>query len=150
MRSLTGSLLSLALIAAPVPLPAQGSVAPRPRGGAEFGIPLASFLVPGLGQYLEGSWLAGAGFTATAAGGYALYLTGDAGAYSADELPRTAGGQSACIGAQLAQAAGELSADDCFHRSLPLLQRVGKYDFVKTHESTASLLSAPFDLRMLK
>ncbi|HEX9282421.1 MAG TPA: CPBP family intramembrane glutamic endopeptidase [Gemmatimonadales bacterium] len=150
MRSLTGSLLSLALIAAPVPLPAQGSVAPRPRGGAEFGIPLASFLVPGLGQYLEGSWLAGAGFTATAAGGYALYFTGDQHAASVEDLPRDPDGQRAFIGAQLAQAAGELSAYDSFHRSLPLLQRVGKYDFVKTHESTASLLSAPFDLRMLK
>lgn len=126
---------------------ADTSRLPAPRGGAEFGIPLASLFVPGLGQYLDGSWLAGAGFTSASLGGYALYAGGDT---AAGDPPRTAAGQQAFIGAGLMLTAGGLSAYDSFHRSLPLLQRVGKYDFVQAHDPTGSLLLAPFDVRMLK
>lgn len=120
---------------------------PAPRGGADLGIPLASFFVPGLGQYLDGSWRAGASLTGAAVGGYALFVTGDA---SGEDLPRTAAGQQAFVGAGLMLTAGGLSAYDAFHRSLPSLQRAGRYDFVTAHDSPASLLLAPFDVRMLK
>ncbi len=123
---------------------------PDPRPGAEFRIPLASFLVPGLGQYLEGSWLAGAGLTGAAAGGYALYATGDRQDLEAADLPRSAAGQQAFIGAVLMTTAGGLSAYDAFHRSLPSLKGVGKYDFATAHDPSASLLLAPFDVRMLR
>lgn len=118
-----------------------------PRAGAEVGIPLASLWVPGLGQYLEGSWLSGAGFTGAAAGGYALYFTGDT---EEADLPRTGPGQRGFVGAGLVLAAGGLSAYDAFHRSLPSLQRAGRYDFVTAHDSPASLLLAPFDVSLLK
>jgi membrane protease YdiL (CAAX protease family) len=150
--------LSLAIGFHP-PLAAQWSLAAAwgqadtsrpPRPGAEFQIPLASLLVPGLGQYLAGSSLVGAGFTGAAAGGYALVLTGDPDAFTAEDLPRAPAGQRAFVGAGLAQTAGALSAYDYFHRSLPSLQRVGRYDFVTTHDPPAGLLLAPFDVRLLK
>jgi hypothetical protein len=131
-------LLALA-IALPPRVAAQGS---------DFGIPLASLFVPGLGQYLQGSWLAGAGFTGAAVGGYALYSGGAA--EGGSDLPRSSAGQRAFVGTVLVGAAAELSAYDAFHRSLPSLQRAGRYDFVTAHDSPGSLLLAPFDLRMLK
>ena len=123
---------------------------PDPRPGAEFRIPLASFLAPGLGQYLEGSWLAGASLTGAAAGGYALYATGDRQEVEAADLPRSAAGQQAFIGGVLMTTAGGLSAYESFHRSLPSLQRAGKYDFATAHDPSARLLLAPFDVRMLR
>jgi membrane protease YdiL (CAAX protease family) len=126
---------------------ADTSRLPAPRGGADLGIPLASFFVPGLGQYLDGSWLAGAALTSASVGGYALYVGGDA---AAGDPPRTAAGQRAFIGAGLMLTAGGLSTYDSFHRSLPLLQRAGKYDFAQAHDPSGSLLLAPFDLGMLK
>jgi hypothetical protein len=128
----------------------QADTSRPPRPGAEFKIPLASLLVPGLGQYLAGSALVGAGFTGAAAAGYALVLTGDPDIVRAEDLPRDPAGQRAFIGAGLTQTAGALSAYDFFHRSLPSLQRVGRYDFVTTHDPPASLLLAPFDVRLLK
>jgi CAAX prenyl protease-like protein len=151
MRCHAPLVLSLAL-AVPARLAAQRSVAADdtsrpPRRGAELGIPLASVLIPGLGQYVEGSWVAGAGFTGAAAGGYALAFTGDA---ESGDLPRTGAGQRTFVGAGLVMAAGELSAYDSFHRSLPSLQRAGRYDFVTAHDPAASLLLAPFDVSLLK
>jgi membrane protease YdiL (CAAX protease family) len=122
---------------------------PPPRPGAEFRVPLASFLIPGFGQYLGGSPIAGAGFTAAAGVGYALYLTGDRAAVSVGDPPRHSEGQRAFIGAQLAQTSGSLSAYEAFHASLGALQRVGRYDFVTDHDSPGSLLLAPFDVHML-
>jgi membrane protease YdiL (CAAX protease family) len=123
---------------------------PRPLAGAEIGIPLGSFLVPGLGQYLQGAPLLGAGFTGAAVAGYALYLGGDQDAASAADLPHDAAGQRAYVGAVLATAAGGLSAYDSFHRSLASLQQQGKYRFVTAHDSPGSLFLAPFDVRMLQ
>jgi membrane protease YdiL (CAAX protease family) len=139
----------------PAPLVLSLAIAVAPRlaaqwSGAELGIPLASLVVPGLGQYLEGSWLAGAGFTGAAAGGYALYFTGDRQNAEAGDLPRTAAGQRAFVGGGLMLAAGGLSAYDAFHRSLPSLQRAGKYDFVTAHDPPASLFLAPFDFSLMK
>jgi hypothetical protein len=140
------------MLAGPAPLGAQDSTpaAPQPsRPGAEFKVPLASFLVPGMGQYLRGAPRLGAAFTGVAAVGYAFYFTGDQAALTAGDLPRDAAGQRAFIGAQTAQTSGALSAYDAFHASLPALQREGKYAFVTTHDRTGSLLLAPFDIRML-
>lgn len=153
MRYPAPLVLSLAIAFAPR-LGAQRSAAAAdsarpapPRGGAEFGIPLASLFVPGLGQYLKGSWLSGAAFTGAAAGGYVLAYTGDAGS---EDLPRTAAGQRAFVGGGLVLTAGALSAYDAFHHSLPSLRQAGRYDFVTAHDSPGSLLLAPFDVSMLK
>jgi membrane protease YdiL (CAAX protease family) len=130
-------------------VPPAADSAARARGGAQFRIPLASLIVPGLGQYLYGAPVTGAAFTATAVGGYVLYFTGDTSVIRQTELPRHSGGQQAFIGAQLAGDAGALSAYDAFGRALPALQADGKYRFVTRHAPTASLLFAPFDPKFL-
>jgi membrane protease YdiL (CAAX protease family) len=150
VRSLVAVLI---LLSCALPLGAQDSAAvpPQPpRSGAEFRIPLASFFVPGLGQYLQHAPAQGAAFTGAAVGGYALYLTGDQNAPNAIDLPHDAAGQRAYVGAVLATAAGGLSAYDSFHRSLASLQQQGKYRFVTAHDSPGSLFLAPFDVGMLK
>jgi hypothetical protein len=50
----------------------------------------------------------------------------------------------------VAITAGFLSAWDAFHRSVPALQRRGRYDFLVTRESPRELLTAPFDRRFLR
>jgi hypothetical protein len=120
----------------------------RPPGGAELRIPLGSFFVPGIGQYLRGSVGTGAIFTATALGGYALYFTGDT-ADVDDDLPRSPGGQQAVTGLLLVSGSGMLSTYDAFRSAIPALQREGKYRFLTNQASTAALLSAPFDPEFL-
>jgi hypothetical protein len=84
-----------------------------------------SLLVPGLGQYLRGSPVTGAAFSATAIAGYALYLTGDTSAVSARDLPRHPEGQQALTGVLMVGGAGSLSGYDAFTGALPALQRDG-------------------------
>jgi membrane protease YdiL (CAAX protease family) len=147
----------LLVLAVPALLSAQDSVStpPRPspaataRIGAEFRIPLASLLAPGMGQYLQGAPGPGAGFTGAAVAGYALYLTGDPAAPETSVLPHDPAGQQTIVGLGIVTAAGGLSAYDSFHRSLPALQAGGRYEFVTSHDSPGTLLLAPFDVRML-
>ncbi len=122
----------------------------RARGGATFLIPAASVLLPGLGQYMLDAWWDGVPFSASAALGLGLYLHGDTAAARRTELPRSPAGQQAYFGAQLYQTAGELSAYEVFHRSLPALQGEGKFRFVTHHEPVTALLTAPFDVRFLR
>jgi membrane protease YdiL (CAAX protease family) len=141
---------SAAVIAVLAALLLVQDTAGRPsRPGSDFWSPVASVFVPGAGQY-AGGWLrAGAGFTAAAGVGYALYFTGDRAAAQLSDLPRSPAGQQALAGLELATAAGFLSAYDAFHRALPSLGREGKYAFLVAHEPIGRVLSAPFDLRML-
>ncbi len=122
----------------------------RARGGATFLIPAASVLLPGLGQYMLDAWWDGVPFSASGAVGLGLYLTGDTAAVNLTDLPRNPAGQQAYFGAQLYQTAGELSAYDVLHRSLPALQREGKFRFITHHEPVSALLTAPFDVRFLR
>lgn len=127
-----------------------GHTAARPRVGAEFRIPLGSFLIPGIGQYMYGRPVTGAAFTGATVAGLALYGTGDPDAVRLDEdLPRQGDGQRAFYGLQLAGTAGGLSAYEAFRTALPALRAEGKYQFLREHESTAALFTAPFDLRFL-
>lgn len=122
----------------------------RPRPGAEFRIPLASFLAPGVAQYIYRAPVAGASFTGMAALGTGLYLTGDEATLEQDILPRHLEGQQAVVGALLVALAGYYSAYDGFRRGLPGLQREGKYAFLSDHAPLVELLDAPFDLGFLK
>ena len=143
-------LLSTAVSGAPAQEPPAAAQPPRARRGAEFRDPLASLLIPGLGQFLRGSNGAGAAFLSTALTGYALYLTGDSEAASTDPIPRHASGQQALAGLVLASGAGELSAYDAFAAALPALRVEGKYRFIADHAPTATLFTAPFELKFLK
>lgn len=140
-------------MAAPARAQTDTAVAPprkAPRG-AQLLLPLGSLvLLPGLGQYVQGAPLAGAGFTTAFLAGYGLYRSGDASGVSLDPAPRSPDGQRSFLGAQLYVGSAMLSAYDSFHRSVPRLQGEGKYAFVRSHESTGSLLAAPFDFRLAK
>ncbi len=124
--------------------------AKRARPGAEFRIPLASFLAPGVAQYLYGAPLAGATFSGVAVAGLGLYLSGDERTLQQDPLPRHAEGQQAVVGVLLFSAAGAYSAYDAFSRALPALKAEGKYSFISDRASLSEVLSAPFDPRFLK
>lgn len=115
------------------------------RGGSEFWIPLGSFFVPGLGQYIHGAVWPGLAYTGAAAGGYVVSTQGDA----TLSVPRDADDQLAFEGLHVAATAGMLSAWDAFRRGLPTQRRAGKYGFHQSDEDLGDLLSAPFDVRFL-
>ncbi|GBD31140.1 hypothetical protein HRbin33_00088 [bacterium HR33] len=122
----------------------------RARPGAEFRIPLASLLAPGVGQYIYGAPLMGATLTGTAALGAGLYLSGDQAVLEQDLLPRHLEGQQSVTGALLVALAGYYSAYDAFSRGLPGLQAEGKYSFISRRAPLSQVLSAPFDPSFLK
>jgi membrane protease YdiL (CAAX protease family) len=122
---------------------------PDVSGRGDLLVPALSLLLPGFGQFALGEPLAGGAFSATAAIGVALLLSGDIDALFMEELPRSGPEQRAFYGAQLIQTAGSLSAYDAFRRSLPALQRKGEYRFLSSHEPTGRLFTAPFDFRFL-
>lgn len=131
--------------------PDSGQVAPTiaARSGSQFTIPLASLIVPGIGQYVSGAPLAGAAFTATAVAGLAAGWGADADVVT--DLPRGPSNQRAYVGLQTVFTAGALSAWDVFHRAIPALQAEGKYRFLPNQrETVGDLFTAPFDLRFLK
>jgi hypothetical protein len=163
--SLRSTILALALCAGrlgaqSLPGPAAPSgpppTAPAPdsapaRRGAELLIPVASLVLPGLGQYVYRAPAVGVAYTAGVVGGYALARVGDAEGKSWNgDLPLRARDQLAEQAEHVAVTAGMLSAWDAFHRAVPALQRQGKYDFLGARERPADLLSAPFDRRFLR
>jgi membrane protease YdiL (CAAX protease family) len=147
--------LALALLAAPLAgqetAPNAEPDAPAARVGSEFRIPLGSFLLPGLGQFLHGAPRPGAAFAATTAAGYALTGVGDAwGETWTGGIPRRGRDQFAEQALHATVTAGSLSAWDAFHRAVPALQGEGKYEFLVRRERVGDLLSAPFDTRFLR
>jgi hypothetical protein len=127
-------------------LEAQDSLPLRP--GSEFRIPLASVLVPGIGQYVQRAPRTGVVYTGMAAAGVALVLNGTE---DSTDFPRRTSSQIGDVGAAFAGSASWLSAWDAFHRAVPAMQQRGKYGFLPPRrESVQQLLSAPFDIRFLK
>lgn len=124
------------------------SAARKPKAGAQFLIPLASIALPGLGQYLHGDALAGLGYTATAFA--SIGLGANAAYQDLNDFPRGGREQFETVALQTFSVAAGLSAYDAFRRSVPALQRGGKYRFITEHESTGRLLTAPFDPAFLK
>jgi membrane protease YdiL (CAAX protease family) len=121
-----------------------------PSRGAQLAVPLASLVLPGIGQFRRNAVSAGAAFSGAAIAGYALYATGAPEDLSGGEIPLESGPRQSFIGLLLAQGSGEVSAYDAFHSALPALQHEGKYRFATHHASTTALLSAPFDRAFLK
>lgn len=119
---------------------------PELRGGAEFGLPAASLVLPGLGQYVLGRPWRGAAFTATAVAGGILAGTASA---PIDDFPRDSDQQLAFEGAHLIFTAGALSAWDSFQASLPEQRRAGRYTFMGPQDGLQDLLTAPFDFGFL-
>src|SRR5918911_3041418 len=120
----------------------------RARRGSEFLIPVSSFLLPGLGQYLQHAPRAGAAYTATFIAGVAV--GGPTDVANVEDLPRTGDDQLSDQGWHVASTSILLSSWDAFHRAVPALQRGGKYQFLGPREKVGQLVSAPFDVRFLK
>lgn len=144
----------LMLLLAAAARPAAGQAPPAPDSakappGAELLLPIGSFVLPGLGQYVQGAPLAGLGFSTTAVLGVAISQTGNPVTPALGGLPRKGDDQLANQGAHLTVTAGALSAYDAFRRAIPALQREGKYRFLPRDETVGDLLSAPFDVRFL-
>jgi hypothetical protein len=145
-RSLSRAVVLLALGVAS--LAAQDSLPLPLRVGSEFRIPLASVLLPGIGQYVQGAPRTGVVYTTIAAGGLAVALNGPS---DTADFPRGTDSQITDVAGMFAQSASWLSAWDAFHRAVPAMQQRGKYTFLPPRrESVPQLLSAPFDVRFLK
>jgi membrane protease YdiL (CAAX protease family) len=119
--------------------------APR---GSEILIPVGSWFLPGLGQYIHRATGPGLAHTAAFAAGFALGTISDL--PDTADLPRRSRDQLGDAGFQVATSAMWLSSWDAFHRAVPRLQRDGKYAFLPPRENLGQLLSAPFDFRFLK
>ena len=121
---------------------------PKPRRGSETVIPIASWFVPGLGQYLHGAHRAGLAYIGAFLGGSAVGLSRDV--PDSLELSRDPADQLSDMGWSVAMSAAWLSSWDAFHRAVPAHQRLGKYAFLPRRESVGQLVTAPFDFRFLK
>jgi len=133
--------------------PARGQEQPdtNVRGapsGSQFLIPMSSFLLPGLGQYLHGAPLTGAAYTSASLLGATLYNARGPGV--GDDLPRDARGQEGYTGLLVVAGAAYLGTYDAFRRAVPRLQQEGKYAFLTNHAPVSSLWTAPFDMRFLR
>jgi membrane protease YdiL (CAAX protease family) len=121
-------------------------------------LPLLSVLLPGYGQYAQGAQGAGLAFSGAFVAGAAMAVVQledvlDGGSIDDYELPavsREREEQVFLAGLQLTQSAGFMSAYDSFHRSLPALQRRGRYTFLKAHEPLGRVFAAPFDLGLIR
>ncbi len=120
----------------------------RPEKPRNFFFPaLGSFVVPGLGQWLEGQWQAGIFYGATGVAGLGIAA---AAVQRAGELPNAnVDTQSNLIrtyqlGAQIYQSSGGLSAYASFRTAVRSQQPAGRFTFLKHEETTGDLLLAPF------
>lgn len=129
----------------------------RPRN--TFGPPLISFFLPGFDQWWEGQYGYAVGYTGLAIGGgvFAAYnrsklederlYEGYGDLPDAEKENRSAHGdreRKVVLGGQLQMAAGSFSAYHSFRTAVRSQQAVGNYEFLKTEESPADVLMAPF------
>jgi hypothetical protein len=142
--------LSAGILPAQQAQPRGADSIPAPRFGSELLIPVASFVLPGLGQYIHGAPATGAVYTGVALGGLALTTVGDAWEDTWEDAPRRGRDQLADQGLHLMLTAGMISGWDAFHRAMPALQAQGRYQFIDRRESVGDLLSAPFDPSFLR
>jgi membrane protease YdiL (CAAX protease family) len=122
-------------------LPADST---RPRRGAEIAIPIASFFLPGFGQYMHGATGTGLAYSAAFVGGFVAGSQRPSLPDSVD-FPRDAEDQLSELGWTVAMSAANLSAWDAFNRALPAQRAAGKYAFLGKRETLGQLLAAPFD-----
>ncbi len=116
----------------------------EPGWGAELFVPVVSFALPGLGQYLHGDVWEGAGYSAGAIIGVLGSMSGNI-----ERAPRRPRDQLATEAGHLVLTVAALSAWDAFQHSVPQLQTAGKYQFLSAPERTGQLLNASFEAQFL-
>lgn len=145
LSSLTAVLVALAAASATAQTDTSSA---KPRRGGDGALPLASAVVPGLGQFIQGVPVSGVAFLALAALGYSQ--AGDRVTSFDEGLPRGTDGQLRSLALQAGMVAAGLSAYDAFQRELPTLKKQGRYAFLTHTEPTHKLLTAPIDPAFLK
>jgi hypothetical protein len=145
---LTVLLLSTIAIRGTSGQPVTDSVPPAAPRGSEILIPIGSFFLPGLGQYIHGETPKGLAYSATFVAGAAVGATRDV--PDSLDLPFDPQDQLSDIGWSVSMSAMWLSSWDAFHRALPAHKRLGRYQFLPERESLGQLITAPLDYRFLK
>ena len=106
--------------------------------------PLASFFLPGFGQYLEGQTNWGLGYTSTWGAGLVIHkISKGPSQISTDALY----GSPKILGMSLMGTAGMISAYHDFHTGIRTHKE--DFDFIKKEDSIKDILAAPFDLSYL-
>ena len=141
-RAATALRLVLTLLAGCVTTAAAQAPDTVPRQRA---LPLASLLLPGLGQYVQGRVAPGLAYTGVGLTGLLVYTASDTTDIGSGGPPSDPAQRQALVGLQLYQTAGSLSAYDVFRSSARRQQTVGRYRFLTQHEPVGRLLTAPFD-----
>jgi membrane protease YdiL (CAAX protease family) len=132
------------------------SVDPRyaPERPRNYWLPLASFVLPGLGQYIEQQWEPGFIYTGTAAFGLSLASV------AAKRIEKNKLGEldydeynglqrQYTYGMQLYMFSGEMSAFHSFRTAVKTRKPGGEFAFLKAEEDPSDLLTAPFEFSML-
>ncbi len=155
-RPLFPILLCLYILSAPM---FSNAEEPSPRVVSDLWLPAASLFLPGFGQYLQGDFPWGAGYSLTAVGGVVLAINSrfmlvdkylNEGPIPTEPIPKSPEMQGMFYGLQLYQTAGFLSAYQVFAASVPSLQERGHYRFLPNPEGVGDLLVSPFRLEYLK
>ena len=131
-----------------------------------FWKPLGSFVLPGMGQYLDGQTSYGLLYSGVAVGGivYADYIANSNGKgdskEDAEETKTTEqrGEELSSkdnvlrkiqLASQVTQVAGGFSAYHSFQSSAKYLQKEGEYQFLNHSETPADIMLAPFQFKYL-
>jgi hypothetical protein len=153
--------LMIGLLLAAMPLArADDFFSTAPRFGPDearnyYWKPIASFLLPGFDQWVERQWGPAAVYSGIGAAGAGLAghaaSSVDKDRYEQDNLEDYDDAERRyAYGLQLYTLAGELSAFHSFRTAVRTRRADGEFTFLRTEESSADLLSAPFDFSQLK
>lgn len=132
------------------------SVDPRyaPERPRNYWLPLASFVLPGLGQYIEQQWEPGFIYTGTSLVGLTMASVaskriqedklGDLDYDEYNGLQR-----QYTYGMQLYMFSGEMSAFHSFRTAVKTRKANGEFSFLTADETPADLLTAPFEISFI-
>ena len=122
--------------------------------------PLVSFVLPGFDQWVEGQYAYAAAYTGAAALGitYAAMNSSQYAKQHRDDTDKQSDFleshdnllRKATLGSLVYQGAGGLSAYHSFRSTVPGLQAIGKFRFLKKEETPAEVLMSPFQFSYLK
>ncbi len=121
---------------------------------SDIALPLASFLLPGFGQWLHGQTTSALAYSSIAIGAvnYANQSKPKAivnGSSTIDFTSKDVGLRKYLLGLQIYQVSGGLSLYHTFRSSVWQRQKFGEYNFLGRGETTPDLLKAPFNYEYL-
>lgn len=116
--------------------------------------PLASFVLPGFGQYFERQWVSGATYSTVAIGGLSMAAAAAAEISKSDLQDKDLQDQNDLqrqytYGMQLYMFSGEISAYHAFRTAVLTRKPLGDYAFIRDKEDTLDIMASPFELEHL-